>query len=67
MSEERTEKILEVSIKTKTNYGKKRTIHLTDFANEDVTMLISSNYNNKNERKYRISITIDCDDYSYQI
>jgi hypothetical protein len=51
MSEERTEKILEVSVKTKTNYGNKRTIHLTDFANEDVTMLISSNYNNKNERK----------------
>lgn len=67
MSEERTEKTLEVSIKTKTNHGNKRTIRLTNFANEDVTMLISSNYNNKNERKYRINLTIDCDDYSYKI
>lgn len=66
MNEEKFEKLLEVNIKAKTNHGRNRTIRLTNFKNENASMLINGNCN-EGERNFKINLTIDCDSYSYKI
>ena len=64
MNEEKIEKILEVDIKFQTNHGRKSKIRLANFSNEDIAFL--TNWNN-DKQKYKINLTIECDDYSYKL
>lgn len=57
------EKILSVDVKVKTNKGRLKTIHLTNFVNSEHGHFKILN----NDDNYRISLELDCESYSSEI